>query len=76
MIVQGLMMYLGVPYKSSDWCLFMDSSMASLKGTLMYMNSRLITILVAYANVKEDRSSVEKNLGLLNYPFTWVAYNV
>jgi len=65
--IQGLMTYLGVAYKSSDWCLFMDSSIASLKGALMYRNSKLPSIPVAYANVKEDRSSVEKILELLDY---------
>ena len=63
--IEGLMGYLDVRYTSSDWCLFIDSSTTSLKAALMCKNNFLPTIPIAYANVKEDRSSIQKVLELI-----------
>ena len=61
------MRYLDACYTSSDWCLFIDSSTTSLKAALMYKSNPLPTIPVVHANVKEDRSSIQKLLELIDY---------
>ena len=59
--------YLDVRYTNNDWWLFIDSSTTSLKTPLMYKNNVLPTVPIAYANVKEDRSSIQKVLELIDY---------
>jgi len=65
--------YLDISYASSDWCLFIDLSKSSLKAALMYKNNLLPTLPIAYANVKEDWSSIRKILELIKYnACTWL----
>lgn len=65
--IEGLVAYLDVDYTSNDWCLFIDSSITGLKAALMYKNHLIPTIPIAFAKTKEDRSSIEKVLELINY---------
>jgi len=65
--------YLDVSYASSYWCIFIDSSKSSLKDALMYKHNLFLTLPIAYANVKEDRSSIGKLLELIKYnAHTWL----
>ena len=52
---------------NSDWCLFIDSSITSLKTALMYKSNLYPTLPICYGNVKEKRSSIKKILELINY---------
>jgi len=65
--IERLMAFLCVPYDSSDWCLFVDSSTTSLKAALMYKSNLHPTIPIAYANVQENRSSIKEILRLIQY---------
>lgn len=65
--IEGLMGCLRVKYNSDDWCLYIDSSTTSLKAALMYKNNELPTLPIVYANVKEDRDSMEMILKLTKY---------
>lgn len=49
------------------WCLFIDSSKSSLKSAVICENYAYPTVPVAYARVKEEKSSVIEVLKLLKY---------
>jgi len=53
--IEGLMAYLGFTHTNNDWCLFIDSSITSLKAALMYKSNLYPTLPFCYENVKEDR---------------------
>ena len=52
--------------------MFIDSSTTSLKAALIYKNNVLPTILIAYANAKKDRSSIQKVLEFIDYSLGWL----
>ena len=48
-----LMAYLGFTYTNSDSCLFIDSSITSLKVSLMYKSNMYPTLSIFYGKVKD-----------------------
>ena len=50
---------------NEDWCLFIYSSLTSLKAALICQKYNFPTIPVAYCHIKEDRESIKETLNLL-----------
>ena len=73
--IKGLLSFLKVEYLPVDWCLFVDSSSTSLKAALMSSEAKYPTFPIAYATIKETRSSIEEVIKLINYDeHEWPVY--
>ena len=59
---------LGIDYKPSDWLLFIDSSVKSLKAVLLHNGNKFPSIPVGHsAHMKEEYRNVKALLDMINY---------
>ena len=66
--IQSLFQEIGIAYSASDWQLFMDSSMQSLKAVLLHNGNVYRSISIAHSvQIKEDRESAKILLELILY---------
>ena len=62
--IYGLFTALGITYISSEWRLFIDSSVSSLKAVLLNNGNKLPSIPVSYStDMKETYLTLKNNLG-------------
>ena len=71
--IQSLFQEIGIAYSASDWQLFMDSSMQSLKAVLLHNGNVYRSIPIAhFVQIKEDRESAKILLDLIQYnDYNW-----
>ena len=66
--VFGLFNEIGIDYDPSDWRLFIDSSVKSLKAVLLHNGNEFLSIPVGHSvHMKEEYENVKTLLDMIKY---------
>lgn len=66
--ITGLVEAMGLEYQATDWRLFIDASMRSLKAVLLYKGNSVASIPVGHSvQLKENYANIKLLLVSLNY---------
>ena len=64
----GLFNEIGIDYNPSDWRLFIDSSVKSLKAVLLHIGNKVLSIPMSHSvHIKDEYENVKALLDMINY---------